>query len=86
MYGQAGFPPSELKDLSHIPSGLETYAHLEHVVGEETRLLEEAEEARKQEHRERLHEISGELDRVWETLRERAERLGRRRASSSDGS
>jgi hypothetical protein len=59
---------------------------LEHLVGEETRITEEAEETRKHEHHERLHEIAHELDRAWDVLRERAERLGRHRASSSDES
>ena len=62
------------KDLSRIPRGLEAYAHIEGLVGEENELLEEAEEARKDEHRERLHAITEELDRAWETLRRRAER------------
>ena len=62
------------KDLSPIPRDLEAYAHIEGLVGEENELLEEAEEARKEEHRERLHSITQELDRAWETLRRRAER------------
>ena len=62
------------KDLSPIPRDLEAYAHVEGLVGEENELLEEAEEARKEEHRERLHAITQELDRAWETLRRRAER------------
>ncbi len=62
------------KDLSPIPRDLEVYAHTEGLVGEESELLEEAEEGRKDEHRERLHAISQELDRAWETLRRRAER------------
>jgi Protein of unknown function (DUF2630) len=62
------------KDLSPIPRDLEAYAHVEGLVGEENELLEEAAEARKEEHRERLHAITQELDRAWETLRRRAER------------
>ncbi len=62
------------RDLSPIPSDLETYAHIEGLVGEEDELLEQAEEGRKEEHRERLHAIKEELDRAWETLRRRAER------------
>ena len=62
------------KDLSRIPRDLEAYAHIEGLVGEENELLEEAEEGRKEERRERLHAITEELDRVWETLRRRAER------------
>jgi hypothetical protein len=76
----AGFYPDEElarehdKDLSPIPRELEAYAHIEGLVGEENKLLEEAEEGRKEEHRERLHEIGQELDRAWDTLRRRAER------------
>lgn len=62
------------KELSPIPRDLEAYAHIEGLVGEENELLEEAEEDRKEEHRERLHAIGRELDRAWETLRQRAER------------
>jgi Protein of unknown function (DUF2630) len=62
------------KDLSPIPRDLEVYTHIEGLVGEENELLEEAEESRKEEPRERLHAIGQELDRAWETLRRRAER------------
>ena len=75
----AGFADEELarehdKDLSPIPGDLEVYAHIEGLVGEENELLEEAEESRKEEHRERLRAIGQDLDRAWETLRRRAER------------
>ena len=62
------------KDLARFPHDLETYAHIEGLVGEENELLEEAEEGRKEEHRERLDAIKEELDRAWEMLRRRAER------------
>jgi hypothetical protein len=65
------------RDLARMPRDLEAYAHIEGLVGEEDELLEQAEESRKEEHRERLHAISQELDRVWETLRRRAERHGK---------
>lgn len=64
------------RDLSSVPRGLEAYAQIEGLVGEEDELLEQAEEERKEEHRERLRAITGELDRAWETLRRRAERRG----------
>ena len=80
----AGFYPEgeeiareQEKELSPIPRDLEAYAHIEGLVGEENELLEEAEEDRKEEHRERLHAIGRELDRAWETLRQRAERRTR---------
>jgi Protein of unknown function (DUF2630) len=62
------------KDLSRVPRDVEAYAHIEGLVGEEDLLMEEAEEGRKEENRERLHAIREELDRAWETLRRRAER------------
>jgi hypothetical protein len=62
------------RDLSPIPRDLDAYAHIEGLVGEENELLEQAEEGRKEEHRERLRAITGELDRAWQTLRRRAER------------
>jgi hypothetical protein len=64
------------RDLSRFPRDLEAYAQIEGLVGEENELLEQAEEERKEEHRERLRAITGELDRAWETLRRRAERRG----------
>jgi uncharacterized protein DUF2630 len=62
------------QDLSPVPRDFEVYAQTEGLVGEENELLEQAEEDRKEEHRDRLHAISAELDRAWETLRRRAER------------
>jgi Protein of unknown function (DUF2630) len=53
------------------------YARIEGLVGEEDELLEQAEERRKEEHRELLHAIGEELDRAWATLRRRAERRGK---------
>ena len=63
-----------------FPRDLEAYAHIEGLVGEENELLESAEEDRKEEHRQRLHAITEELDRAWETLRRRAERRGKSRS------
>jgi Protein of unknown function (DUF2630) len=62
------------RDISSFPRDLDAYAHIEGLVGEENELLEEAEESRKEEDRKRLHAVREELDRVWETLRRRAER------------
>jgi hypothetical protein len=75
-----GFSPDEgiarehEKDLSPIPHDLEVYAHIEGLVGEENELLETAEEDRTENHHERLHAIEEQLNRVWDTLRRRAER------------
>jgi Protein of unknown function (DUF2630) len=75
----AFYPDEEIardreKDLSPIPHDLDVYGHIEGLVGEENELLEGAEEERKEEHHHRLHAITEELDRAWETLRRRAER------------
>jgi hypothetical protein len=51
------------------------YARLEGLVGEELRLLSIAEEKRTEAEREKLRRIGEELDRMWNRLRERAERL-----------
>ena len=78
----AGFYPDEEiarehdLDLSSIPRDVEVYARIEGLVGEESELLGQAGEGRKDEHRDRLHAIRKELDRAWETLRRRAERRG----------
>lgn len=58
------------------PRGVEAYAHIEGLVGQEAALLEVPEDKRSQEQHERLRAIREELDRVWERLRERAERRG----------
>jgi Protein of unknown function (DUF2630) len=65
------------EELSPIPREFDVYAHIEGLVGEETELLEGAEESRKEEHRKRLRTIGEELDRAWEALRGRAERRAR---------
>jgi uncharacterized membrane protein len=80
MSGVSSFYPDEDvarrhdEDLSPIPHDLDVYAHIEGLVGEEDELLEEAEKEQKEKHRERLYAIRAELDRAWETLRQRAER------------
>jgi hypothetical protein len=57
------------------------YERVEGLVGEEAALLEIPAEDRAQHHHERLKAIGEELDRSFEHLRERAERLGRRGAA-----
>jgi hypothetical protein len=52
------------------------FARIEGLVGQETALLRIPAEERTGEQHDRLRSIAGELDRVWEKLRERAERLG----------
>lgn len=75
IFPEADVPVSTLKDLSPIPPELELYARIEGLVGEEARLLAIASHERKREQRDRLREISAELDRIWEKLQERATHL-----------
>lgn len=82
LFAQAGVPPEDVKNLSPIPPELSLFARIEGLVGEEAAILAVPLQERRREQRERLHAISGELDRIWETLRERAERI----AHSSDSS
>jgi hypothetical protein len=66
-------------DLSARPPELKLFARIERLGGEEAALLAVPRESRTEEQYERLRAISAELDRVWERLRERAERLARGR-------
>ena len=75
VFAQAGVPVSVVKDLSPIPPDLELFARIEGLVGEEAALLAIPRQERKREQRDRLREISAELDRIWEKLQERASHL-----------
>jgi Protein of unknown function (DUF2630) len=57
---------------------IELFARVEGLVGEEAALLAIPDKDRSPHHHARLKAIEEELDRVFEHLRERAERLGRR--------
>ena len=76
VFTGAGVPADEVKDYSPIPDELELFARIEGLVGEEAALLTVPREHRRQNQHERLHAISDQLDRIWATLRGRAERLG----------
>jgi hypothetical protein len=58
------------------------FARIEGLVGEEDAILRIPARERRQEHHDRLREISTELDRIFERLRDRAERLAGRPAES----
>jgi hypothetical protein len=73
-------PPEE---LSPRPPGLEEFARTEGLVGEEDALLRVPPEQRDEKTERRLKEVSAELDRMWEHLRQRAERLGHHHRGSS---
>lgn len=83
IFAQAGVPPSQVKDLSLLPEELELFARIEGLVGQEAVLLAIPHEERDRDQHERLGAVSGELDRIWERLRERADRLGLARESHS---
>ncbi|HEY2437615.1 MAG TPA: DUF2630 family protein, partial [Solirubrobacteraceae bacterium] len=82
FFSQAGIPLDQVKDLSPIPPELQLFARMENLVGEEARLLAIPLQHRREVDRARFREISHELDRIWEMLRERAERLGKDQAST----
>jgi hypothetical protein len=63
-------------DLATRSEGLDLFARIEGLVGEEHALLRIPAERRTDHEHARLREIGAELDRIWERLRERAERLG----------
>jgi hypothetical protein len=87
----AGFPPpSDMhpdlqrapEDYRAIPRDVATFARIEGLTGEERALLTIPESERTREQHARLRDISAELDRIFEHLRERAERLGGRRPAA----
>ena len=65
---------------------LELFAHVEGLMGEEAALLAIPHQDRSQHHHERLRAIGEELDRAFEKLRERAERLAGDRSAGEHGS
>ena len=87
-------PPSDLhaelerrpEDYGPMPSDVETFARIEGLAGEEDALLRIPADQRTGEQHERLHHITTELDRIFEHLRERAERVARRRSAPDDAS
>jgi hypothetical protein len=63
------------------------FARIEGLVGQEDALLRIPAQERTEEQHERLRSIARELDRVWEKLRERAERLaGAHKAAGGEAS
>jgi hypothetical protein len=73
VFAQAALRPDEVRDLSKIPPGLELFARVEGLIGEEAALLPVPHEERQQEHHERLSVVAEELDeRVTFELRGRS--------------
>jgi hypothetical protein len=56
---------------------LDLFARIEGLTGEEHALLQVPGDQRTTAQHDRLHAIARELDRAWDKLRERAERLAR---------
>jgi hypothetical protein len=76
------FPGSEQprseEEVAPRASDVDLFAHIEGLCGQEAALLAILHHERSEHEHRRLREIEAELDRVWERLRERAERRGRR--------
>jgi hypothetical protein len=74
-----GLEPRRAKgDFAPDQPDLDLFARIEGLVGEEAALLAIPARDRDDAQRDRLHAIAAELDRAFERLRERAERLARR--------
>jgi hypothetical protein len=63
-------------DRAAPPADLSLFARIEGLVGEERALLELPVRERSQAQKDRLRDVGEELDRIWQTLRARAERVG----------
>ena len=61
------------------------FARIEDLINEEHALLLIPATERGRRDHERLHEIEDQLDRIWETLRERSRRLGKHTAGTTGG-
>jgi hypothetical protein len=59
-----------------LPESMSLFAHIEGLIGEEAALLAIPAHERTSEHHNRLRELTGELDRVWESLVKRAKTRG----------
>jgi hypothetical protein len=64
--------PKAPGDLAPRPADLDLFARVEGLRGEEDALLRIPAAERSQEQRDRLRVIGDELDRIWQTLRQRA--------------
>ena len=69
-------PAAEIPDdRVEVPAELGLFARIEGLIGEEKALLEIPARERSRQHRDRLRDVSAELDRIWDALRARATRL-----------
>jgi hypothetical protein len=85
----SAFPGAE-QPLQHGPDDpfrdrdLKLFARIEGLVGEEAALLRIPARERTEDQRHRLDGIGQELDRIFDALRERAERLGGHRPAGEN--
>lgn len=77
----SAFPGSEQprseEEMAQRPSDLQLFTRIEGLCGQEAALHAIPHHEREEHHHQLLKEIETELDRVWELLRERAERRAR---------
>jgi hypothetical protein len=69
--------------MAPLPSDIGLLARIEDLVGEEHALLLIPAKERNAQQHQRLRDVGAELDRIWDKLRERAERLTRHPAPES---
>ena len=76
----SAFPGAETQrptdDRAPLPEGIRLFSAVERLVGEEYALLAIPAHQRTDAQRSRLSEITEQLDRLWEKLRERADSRG----------
>jgi hypothetical protein len=77
--------PRELGDPIERAPEASLFARIEDLINEEHALLLIPATERGRRDHERLHEIEDQLDRIWETLRERSRRLGQHTAGTTGG-
>jgi hypothetical protein len=78
----SAFPGGELPrtpdEIAPPPEERELFARIEGLIGEEIALLDIPAHERSDAHNARLEQITKDLDRLWDRLRERAVALERR--------
>ena len=77
--------PRELGDPIESAPDASLFARIEDLIDEEHALLLIPAVERGRRDHERLRAIEDQLDRIWETLRERSRRLGRDAAGTTGG-
>jgi hypothetical protein len=77
--------PREVGDPAELAPEASLFARIEDLINEEHALLLIPATERGRRDHERLHEIENQLDRIWETLRERSRRLGQDAGGTTGG-